>query len=221
MKEQYFGDVNDFHKYALLRRIVCPASLKLGVCWMLTESDGRSDGRQVDYLKHPARFRSHDPELFDWLRVAIHDDKDRRTARIELSPLLGDAVFQSRMLKDSRAERDAYFAECRDLFGDRDLVFFDPDNGIERSIPAGRRGSSKYLYWNEIVATFKSGASILIYQHFPREERESFTTRLFGELRDRTESVHVHAWPTSRVVFLAAFHDRHSLFQSALMKPGL
>jgi len=119
------------------------------------------------------------------------------------------------MLKDSRAERDAYFAECRDLFGDCDLVFFDPDNGVERSTPVGRRGSSKYVYWNEIVATFESGASILIYQHFPREKRKSFTTKLLDELRRRTEAVHVHAWPTSQVVFLAAFHDRHSLFKSA------
>jgi hypothetical protein len=39
LKDQYFGDVNDFQKYALLRRIARPASLKLGVCWMLTESD--------------------------------------------------------------------------------------------------------------------------------------------------------------------------------------
>lgn len=218
MKDQYFGDVNDFQKYALLRRIARPASLKLGVCWMLTESDGRSDGRHLDYLNHPARFRAHDPELFDWLRVAICHDHDRRTARIELSPLLGNAVFQSRLLKDSRAERDAYFAECRDLFGDRDLVFFDPDNGIERSVPAGRRGSSKYVYWNEIVATFESGASILFYQHFPREKRESFTTKLLDELRCRTESVHVCAWPTSHVVFLAAFHGAFSL-PERLMKP--
>lgn len=215
MKDQYFGDVNDFHKYALLRRITHPASFKLGVCWMLTEPDGRSDGRHLDYLNHPARFRARDPELFDWLRVAICDDHDRRTARIELSPLLRDAVFQSRILKDSRAERDAYFAQCRDLFGDRDLVFFDPDNGIERSIPAGRRGSSKYVYWNEIVTTFESGASILFYQHFPREKRESFTARLLDELQRRTASVHVHAWSTARVVFLGAFHEKHALFKNA------
>ena len=82
MKDQYFGDVNDFQKYALLRRIARPASLKLGVCWMLTESDGRSDGRHLDYLNHPARFRAHDPELFDWLRVAICHDHDRRTATV-------------------------------------------------------------------------------------------------------------------------------------------
>ena len=114
-------------------------------------------------------------------------------------------------LRDSTAARDAYFAECRDLFSDRDLVFFDPDNGIERSIPAGRRGSSKYLYWNEIVATFESGASILVYQHFPREERKSFTSRLLVELRCRTKSTRVRSWQTSHVVFLAAFHDRHPL----------
>jgi hypothetical protein len=124
----------------------------------------------------------------------------------------GEAVFQSRILKDSRGEREAYFAECSDLFADRDIVFFDPDNGIERSIAVGRRGSSKYVYWNEIVATFRSGASILFYQHFPREKRESFTTRLLDELRCRTESVHVRAWPTSRVVFLGAFHERHCPF---------
>lgn len=133
------------------------------------------------------RFRAHDPELFDWLRVAICHDHYHRIAGIELSPLLGDAVFQSRMLTDSTAERDAYFAECRDLFGDRDLFFFDSDNGMERSIPVGRRESSKYVYWNEIVATFQSGASILLYQQYPREKRASFTTKLLDELRRRAD----------------------------------
>ena len=218
MKDQYFGDVNDFHKYALLRRIARSASLKLGVCWMLTASDGRSDGRHLDYLNHPAQFRSHDPDLFDWLRVAICADNDRRIARIELSPLLGNAVFQSRLLTDSKGEREAYFAECRELFSDRDLVFFDPDNGIERSIPPGRRGSSKYIYWREIVATYKSGASVLIYQHFPREGRRSFIAKLADELRRRTGSECVRAWPTARVLFLAAFHKCHPIAVSLVRR---
>jgi hypothetical protein len=61
LKDQYLGDVSDFQKYALLRRIARPASLKLGVCWMLTESDGRSDGRHLDYLDHPARIAAAVP----------------------------------------------------------------------------------------------------------------------------------------------------------------
>ena len=39
MKDQYVGDISDFFKYALLRRIQA-AGGKLVVCWMLTESDG-------------------------------------------------------------------------------------------------------------------------------------------------------------------------------------
>lgn len=39
VKDQYVGDISDFFKYALLRRIQA-AGGKLVVCWMLTESDG-------------------------------------------------------------------------------------------------------------------------------------------------------------------------------------
>jgi hypothetical protein len=206
MKDQYFGDVNDFHKYALLRWISRAASLRLGICWMLTEADGKTDGRHLDYLTRPEIFRAHDPELFDWLRNAVCEDRDRRTARLELSPLLSNAVFQSRLLTDSIRNREVYFEECRNMFLDCDLVFFDPDNGIERSIAAGRRGSSKYIYWNEITRMFETGASVLVYQHFPREERQSFSDRLLKELRLQTGAERVWTWATGRVLFLGAFH---------------
>jgi hypothetical protein len=64
MKNQYFGDVNDFRKYGLLRRLVLPNHLKLGVCWMLTPSDGRTDGKFLSYLQHPQRFQQCDPDLY-------------------------------------------------------------------------------------------------------------------------------------------------------------
>ena len=68
MKDQYFGDVNDFRKYALLRSLVIPDGLRLGVCWMLTESDGKPDGNFLAYLFKPKTYRNIDPELFDWLK---------------------------------------------------------------------------------------------------------------------------------------------------------
>src|SRR5689334_17138573 len=45
MKHQYFGDVNDYRKYGLLRSIQKEAGLRVAVCWMLTPNDGRSDGK--------------------------------------------------------------------------------------------------------------------------------------------------------------------------------
>jgi hypothetical protein len=48
MKNQYFGDINDYRKYGLLRRL--QAGLSLCVCWTLTDDDGSSDGRFLEYL---------------------------------------------------------------------------------------------------------------------------------------------------------------------------
>ena len=44
MKNQYFGDVNDYRKYGLLRVFANQAAFNIGVCWMLTPDDERRDG---------------------------------------------------------------------------------------------------------------------------------------------------------------------------------
>ena len=36
MKDKYFGDVNDYKKYILLRLLSKNGKLKVMVCWMLT-----------------------------------------------------------------------------------------------------------------------------------------------------------------------------------------
>ena len=57
MKDPYFGDVNDFRKYGLLRLLSIQDRLRLGVCWMLTEPDGTTDGRFLSYLAQPEKYR--------------------------------------------------------------------------------------------------------------------------------------------------------------------
>lgn len=210
MKDQYFGDVNDFRKYGLLRLLAGPDRLRLGVCWMLTAPDGRADGKFLAYLDQPTKYRHRDPALFDWLRQVVGVEKDRRTVRIETATVLGSAVFQSRLLTDSPHDRDRYFAECLERFERCDLVFFDPDNGLEvKSTPRGRCDSCKFLYWQEVSSTFTSGASVLIYQHFIREERNAFSARMSEELRRRLSAAVVFAFRTPHVLFLLATHARH------------
>ena len=48
VKVQYFGDVNDYRKFALLRLLADIGKFKLGVCWMLTEPDELEAGRQPE-----------------------------------------------------------------------------------------------------------------------------------------------------------------------------
>ena len=84
-----------------------------------------------------------------------------------------------------------------------ELVFFDPDNGIEvDSTKYGRRNSSKYLYWHEIERFWKAGHSLLIYQHFPRVPRQLFIEAKARELICRTGALEVISFRTSHVVFL-------------------
>lgn len=218
MKDQYFGDVNDFRKYGLLRLLAHPESLRLGVCWMLTAPDGRSDGEFLAYLGQAKKHRHRDPALFDWLVQVVGQEKDRRTARIEASTILGAALFQSRLLTDALRDREAYFVECTEKFASCDLVFFDPDNGLEiKSVSRRHRDSCKFLYWQELASTFASGASVLIYQHFIREERGRFSARMGEELRSRLNPAAVFSFRTPHVLFLLAAQERHVLgFRTAL-----
>lgn len=211
MKDQYFGDVNDFRKYGLLR-LMAVSGLRLGVCWMWTESDrdGR-DGKFLSYLDKPKEYRGLDPDLFDWLKRVVGVERVRRIARIEESNLLGSALFFSQPAPDDRTVREEYFSECARQFVGSDLVFFDPDNGLEvRSFPRGRKNSSKYLYWDELCATFSGGASVMVYQHFPFEKRAAFIARMTDELHQRTHAPAVFSFKASHVLFLLASQARHT-----------
>ena len=50
MKVQYFGDVNDYSEFALLRLLAKVGGFSIGVCWMLTAADGIGEGGKRGYL---------------------------------------------------------------------------------------------------------------------------------------------------------------------------
>src|SRR5689334_8092434 len=128
MKHQYFGDVNDYRKYGLLRSIQKEAGLRLGVCWMLTPNDRRSDGKFISYLIEPGKWRNYDPGLFDSLSHAVTTERHLRHVR-EMSLLPGAILFE-RVVPEERGLRAEYFQDLLTSLNDCDLVFFDPDNGI-------------------------------------------------------------------------------------------
>ena len=50
VKNQYFGDRNDFFKYDLLIFLAEHlAAKKLSIVWMRTEDDGSQDGGKINY----------------------------------------------------------------------------------------------------------------------------------------------------------------------------
>lgn len=214
MKEQYVGDVNDYRKYALLR-LLDRSGLRLGVCWMLTPNDSRSDGNKLGYLDQPHQER-HDPKLFALLRRVRNEPDARRLILIEGSEILSRAVFVNTLVPETLFERQLWFKQASSALADTDLVFFDPDNGIEvGSVAKGRRNSSKYVYHGELAATYSAGHSLLVYQHFQRKERESFIRDVAGDLRRGAADAEIWAIRTSHVVFMLAIQPRHHVALSA------
>lgn len=202
MKNQYFGDVNDYRKYGLLRALTGLGELSAAVCWMLTPDDGRTDGRFTEYLSQPETWRPFDPNLFDKLRevVAIQGKRDVRYAK-EMA-IIPAARFYDKVLPDDCAGRSRYFESFWDMTEGCDLVFFDPDNGMEvKSKPYGRKGSSKYLYWHEYGEAFSRGFSILVYQHFRRVKRDRFMRQMAEEMGNRTGVGTVYSFRTAYVAF--------------------
>jgi hypothetical protein len=124
---------------------------------------------------------------------------------------LPNASYYSAAVPDAWRDRDTWRQGLLEAARCVDLVFVDPDNGIEvPSKPVGRRGSSKYVSWEEIEMLWAAGCSVLIYQHFRREPREAFAQRLVSELRRRTGAYRVTALRTPHVLFLLASQDRHA-----------
>ena len=212
MKNQYFGDINDYRKYGLIRLLADGGKIKTGVCWMLTPDDTRADGKFIEYLDEPKKYKAFDPELYDFLRQCIKSQK-RNILEVVNSKNFPNTVFHNAILEDDANQRKQYFSDMYKLFQDVDLIFFDPDNGLEvKSKQFGKKDSSKFLYWREVVDSYNAGRSILLYQHFIREERNKFIARLVADIRDKTGCENITYFKTSNVVFFLIAQDKHSQY---------
>jgi len=210
MKHQYFGDVNDYVKYGLLR-CFANAGLRIGVCWMLTPEDKRPDGRKIKYLYRPSEWEGHDPYLFGHLSNALAAPNGRHLRHIEGPKHIPRARFYGAPVPDARAERAVWFKEMLVALTGSDLLFFDPDNGIEvPSKPIGQKNSSKYIYWKELTESWKHAKSLFVFQHFPRAKRDEYIPARMEEIQSRLPGSLVIPLRSPNVLFLLAHRPEDS-----------
>lgn len=219
MKDQYFGDINDYRKYGLLRAIVRSSELRILVAWMLTPDDGSTDGKFISYLEQAGKWARHDPVLFHGLKELLTSDQQREVSMVENACLLLKAECFRLNTPDEASGRDQWFKSLNHQAHSCDFVFLDPDNGLEvTSKPYGGKNSSKFLYWREVEALWVSGKSLLVYQHFIREKRINFIQRMLEALRVATPGSFVEAFSTPNVVFLMALQPKHKGFHDGIVR---
>ena len=112
MKHQYFGDINDYRKYGVIRGLTDVGNVRLAVCWMLTpDAAGNVDGRKLSYLDNPKVYRHHDPQLFDLLHREVKDRGIRRVDAPALSEILPNARFGNAAIPADITARKAWLRD--------------------------------------------------------------------------------------------------------------
>ncbi|MCX7600000.1 MAG: hypothetical protein N2512_14205 [Armatimonadetes bacterium] len=221
MKHQYYGDVNDYIKYGVLRILARASGLRVGIAWMLTPPGPPTEGGRIAYLSRPDLWKGYDPELFEALRRRVL--AGRRNAHWAVCDgLVPGAMYfpppPSRIgsatddlwLPAAVDERAAYFLEMAFVLAPADLWFFDPDNGFEvKSAPKGHPLSPKYLYYDEVRAFFRAGHSVMVLQYFPRKPRAAYIAQRAAELKTALPRADIWVFEAANIGLFLIGHPDH------------
>ena len=143
------------------------------------DSAAVNDGRHTDYLFAPSRherfLRQCDPDLFERMLHLVKND--RSIAAVEANGVLpADTVFFSEGLSfkgtsfgERSVKRQKWLNAGLRRVEDAEIVFFDPDNGLE--VPSRSCRSlmgSKYVYYDDLQSCWERGQSLVVYHHVGR-----------------------------------------------------
>lgn len=189
MQNRYVGDVGDFGKYGLLRYLAGQfdelTPLKLGVVWYLYPNESHNnDGAKVQYLESDVNgsFETCDPELYGKLRTLVASDQRDvvevrrrrilpRSARF-FEQELTFAELDGRGGKQDKIERrTAWVAAALRSTADCDVVFVDPDNGVQcKSVQPHSSRGPKYAFRHELLPIIDRGQTLVVYHHISRQK---------------------------------------------------
>ena len=172
MRNQFFGDVYDYIKYGLIRRLTNNGETPSALCWMMREDENNNEGRITQFYEDLG-VCPFEPPVFDLL-MTMRDRDERDVRVIERSGLLPNTRFHSPIITDDANRRHDYFNDFFRKAEGRELVCFDPDTGIQGMTTAkpGKPESSKYLMRDEAKRAFSRGHSLLLFVHNSLVENE-------------------------------------------------
>ena len=199
MKNQYVGDVGDYGKYALLREL--SRSYSIGVNWYLTRDDDKPDGKFTKYLLKDNS--NLDIELFQKLKGLLYPDEknlcqeNRCISNIESGNFIPNATFFNEVLDyvaitDRKTYRDEWIKCSLERLGDKDIIFLDPDNGLEvKTVPPTRKYGNKYVTYDEARSYYsRAKVALVIYNHRDHSSENDYINRFlqFYELEGTRDS---------------------------------
>jgi hypothetical protein len=180
MRVGHIGGVSDFGKFALLRHLM--QGRRLAVCFCLSDASGEEGDRTryFDYLHQPDKFQHLAPELYAQLIqfAASRSAGADPLVALRSSGVLGDAIVIRHRVPRQASLRPAWAELLVNSVGDADLVYLDPESGIQ-----GNRLTNRHIALAEIAA-LRLDKRVLIIGH-----RQSGRRAEVKYLADRMKSL--------------------------------
>ncbi len=121
-------------------------------------------------------------------------------------------MLYSENVRPDRDGRARYFNNFLGQCTKCDILFYDPDNGLNvMSCHYGTKYSTKYLFWCELCHSYLRGHSIIFYQQFPRPRGgvDLFIETMANDLKKSIGIKEIYSFKSSHVVFFLLPQLRH------------
>jgi hypothetical protein len=175
MQHRYVGDFGDYVKLGILRAIA--SGRRLGIAWWLYRDEVHNkDGKHTKYLDEPDRWKAFDPALFEKLKT-VGSTGNRHISLLEDLNILPGAVFASEPILVSGPShqrtkaREIWFSSVLRTLASADLVFVDPDNGIQpENFSLAKKKAGKAVSYEELRALALPDRPLVVYHHQTRRK---------------------------------------------------
>ena len=200
MQNRYTGDIGDFGKLGLLRALRSEG-LSVGVNWYLVPDETHNgDGRHTGYLAEERYTRCDEALSLELNRILASGD--RRVSALEAESIL-QATFFSEELSfkgktriDRERLRESWHASALEALARVDIVFLDPDNGLNvKSVKQGSQKSVKYVWLDEITDYISNRKSVIFYNHRPRKKAAAYFSEYAARLAPIGRPVYALTFP--------------------------
>lgn len=236
MQDRYVGDVGDFAKYMLLRRLA-GTDIPLGIVWYRNPIEEKNaDGRFRQYLtdEKAKEFKPCDQSLFVSLEK-LNQEKDFRVEAVRERRILPERTvfFEDeltfaeppiRRKADREKHRKDWCQMAVEKTKDAKLIFLDPDNGLAgKSARPYRKSGPKFVFPCEITPYLDSGKSVVLYHHLGRngkhdEQVDSILEKLQPLVHAGIWALTFHAWQ-ARAFFIMPSKEDESVLRFRTQQP--
>jgi hypothetical protein len=194
MQDQYAGDVGDFGKFSLLK-MLCGEQDSLGVVWYRYPDEKHlGDGRHTGYTEEEKQplYTACDRDLVRRMK-AVHPENRRTISELEKAlkgylpkgTIYFDETLLDRGLLEQRGiwgqakkkiqqrleERDRWMGAALSAVRGCDVVFLDPDNGLEIKSCSKKSQvkAGKFAFYDEVEAFAEMHDLVVVYHHLSRQ----------------------------------------------------